>query len=207
LCGAYWYPLYAYIRRLGHPPPQSEDLTQSFFAYLLEKGLVARADPGKGHFRSFLLGSLKGFMANEWRLGQALKRGGGAPVISFDARDAEDRYAAEPVETRNPETLYEHAWAVSVLDEAVALLEAEYVEGGKAALFEELHVFLQGARGPRSYAEAGAVAGMTEGAVKVAVHRMRRRCRELLRAVVARTVAEPGEVEEDLLYLQRVLRG
>jgi RNA polymerase sigma-70 factor (ECF subfamily) len=174
---------------------------------LLEKGLVARADPEKGHFRSFLLGSLKGFMANEWRLEQALKRGGGARVISFDAVDAEDRYAAEPVEERNPETIYERAWAVSVLDEAVALLEAEYAQGGKGALFEELHVFLQGDRGPQSYAEAGALVGMTEGAVKVAVHRLRRRCRELLRSVVARTVAEPGAVEEDVLYLQQVLRA
>ena len=207
LCSTYWYPLYAYIRRLGHPPPKSQDLTQSFFAYLLEKRLVAKADPEHGHFRSFLLGALKGFMANEWRTSQAQKRGGAAQIISFDADDAEDRYAAEPVELRNPQSLYEHAWAVSVLDEAVARLEAEYAGQGKVRLFEELHVFLQGDRGPHNYAQSGVVLGMTEGAVKVAVHRMRRRCRELLRAVVACTVSEPADVEEDLRYLQRVLRG
>jgi RNA polymerase sigma-70 factor (ECF subfamily) len=207
LCRAYWYPLYAYIRRLGHLPPDAQDLTQAFFAYLLEKHLVAKADPEIGHFRSFLLVALKGFMANEWRRERAQKRGGGVETLSFDAQTAENRYALEPIEVRDPAKLYEQAWAVDVLNEAVARLEAEFVSLGKEALFEELHVYLQGDRGLCTYAEVGAKFGMNEGAVKVAVLRMRRRCRELLRSVVADTVADPLAVDEDLRRLQTVLQS
>lgn len=207
LCQAYWYPLYAFIRRLGHPPPESEDLTQSFFAHLLEKKLVAKADPNLGHFRSFLLAALQGFIANEWRRGQAMKRGGDWRRLNFDAHDAEVRYAGEPVEVRDPRTLYEHAWAVAVLDDAVARLEAEFIATGKTREFEELGEFLQGERGSRTYAQASASLGVSEGAVKVMVHRMRRRCREILRSVVAGTVASPLEVDEDLRRLLAILRG
>jgi RNA polymerase sigma factor (sigma-70 family) len=203
----YWYPIYAYVRRLGHSPEDAQDVTQSFFAYVLEQGLIARAQPEAGRFRSFLLGSLRNFMANDFRRGQAQKRGGGAVVVSFDAHGAEERYALEPVETQNPQTLYQRAWAVAVLDEAVSQLEAEYQEEGKKDVFQALHQFLQGDRGSQTYAEIGASLGLSEGAVKVAVHRMRQRYRQLLRAAVAGTVADPIEVDDELRSLMEALRG
>ena len=126
LCQDYWYPLYAYIRRLGHSSHDAQDLTQCFFAYLLEKQLLAKAAPEAGRFRSFLLGSLRNFMANEWRRQQSQKRGGGTILLSFDAGTAEERYAAEPSETQTPQSLYEQAWAVAVLDQAMASLETEF---------------------------------------------------------------------------------
>ena len=204
LCRAYWYPLYAYIRRLGHAPHDAQDLTQSFFAYLLEKQLLTRANPDSGRFRSFLLGSLKNFMANEWRRQSAEKRGA-SQTISFDAQDAEERYAVEPVDENNPQSLYEQAWAVAVMDQAMSLLEAEYAIAGKQTLFEQIAPCLQGDRTPSTYAKIGAPLAMTEGAVKVAVHRLRQRYRELLRASVANTVADPLEVDGELRHLMSVL--
>ena len=205
LCRAYWYPLYAYVRRLGHAPSDAQDLTQSFFAYLLEKRLVAKADPEIGHFRSFLLGALKNFLANEWRRQQAAKRGGNEAIISFDAHTAEERYALEPATSDNPQKLFEQAWAVAVLDQAIHLLQAEHAAAGKAQHFAELHVFLQGERGQRSYAEVGSRLAMSEGAVKVAVHRLRQRYRELLRSAVAHTIGDPLEVDAELRHLLHVL--
>ena len=204
LCQSYWYPLYAYIRRLGRSPHDAQDLTQSFFAYLLEKRLLTKADPESGRFRSFLLGSLKNFMANEWRRQNAEKRGA-SQTISFDARDAEERYAVEPVDENNPQSLYEQAWAVAVLDQAMSLLEAEYISARKQTLFEQIAPCLQGDRQASTYAELGAQLAMTEGAVKVAVHRLRQRYRELLRASVANTVADPLEVDGELRHLMKVL--
>jgi RNA polymerase sigma-70 factor (ECF subfamily) len=204
LCRGYWYPLYAYIRRLGHSPHDAQDLTQSFFAYLLEKRLLTKADPESGRFRSFLLGSLKNFMANEWRKQSAQKRGA-SQTISFDARDAEQRYAVEPADETNPQLLYEQAWAVAVLEQAATTLEAEYRSGGKQGLFDQLAPFLQGERSDLTYAALGAHLGMTEGAVKVAVHRLRQRYRELLRAAVANTVADPLEVDGELRHLLHIL--
>jgi RNA polymerase sigma-70 factor (ECF subfamily) len=204
LCQGYWYPLYAYIRRLGHSPHDAQDLTQSFFAYLLEKRLLTKADPESGRFRSFLLGSLKNFMANEWRRQSAQKRGA-SQTISFDAQDAEQRYAVEPVTETNPQTLYEQAWAVAVMEQAAASLETEYRTTGKAQVFDQLAPFLQGDRPGLTYAGIGAQLGMTEGAVKVAVHRLRQRFRELLRASVANTVADPLEVDGELQHLLHTL--
>ncbi|HTI69514.1 MAG TPA: sigma-70 family RNA polymerase sigma factor [Candidatus Limnocylindria bacterium] len=207
LCRAYWYPIYAYLRRRDLSPPDAQDLTQGFFQYLLERRLMAKADPQHGHFRSFLLGSLNNFMANQWRSGRAAKRGGGYEIISFDAEAAEDRYRTEPVDVRDPGLLYEQAWAVAVLDEAVNRLAQEFANAGKSLLFDGLAVFLQGDRGPETYAQVGLRLGLSEGAVKVAVLRLRRRCRELLRSVVADTVSNPLEVDEDLRRLQAVLKG
>lgn len=204
LCHAYWYPLYAYIRRLGHSPHDAQDLTQSFFAYLMEKRLLAKADPESGRFRSFLLGSLKNFMANEWRRQSAHKRGAGQ-TISFDAQDAEERYVIEPLDESNPQSLYEQAWAVAVLEQAATLLEAEYSGAGKQVLFNLLAPCLQGDRQASTYAQTGAQLAMSEGAVKVAVHRLRQRYRELLRASVANTVADPLEVDGELRHLMEVL--
>ncbi len=179
LCSAYWYPIYAYVRRLGQSPHDAQDLTQSFFAYLLEKRLLAKAQPESGRFRSFLLGSLKNFMANEWRRQNALKRGAGQ-TISIDPQDAEDRYAVEQAEAANPQMLYDRAWAVAVLDGAIGLVEAEYADAGKKVLFETLLPSLQG-------------------------DRLRGRYREMLRAAVANTVADPLEVDGELRYLMQVL--
>ncbi len=204
LCQGYWYPLYAYVRRLGHSPHDAQDFTQSFFAYLLEKRLLTKADPGSGRFRSFLLGSMKNFMANEWRKQNAQKRGADQ-TISFDARDAEERYAVEPIDATNPQLLYEQAWAVAVLDQAMTLLESEYAGAGKQASFELLAPCLQGDRQSVTYAELGKRLAMSEGAVKVAVHRLRQRYRELLRAAVANTVADPLEVDGELRHLMQVL--
>lgn len=204
LCQSYWYPLYAYIRRLGHPPHDAQDLTQSFFAYLLEKELLAKADPEAGRFRSFLLGSLKRFMANEWRRSQAQKRGAGL-AFSIDAQDAEERYAIEPATTANPQSLYEQAWALAVMDQAFSLLEAEHRDAGKSALFDELNPFLQGDRMASSYSDIAKRLSMSEGAIKVAVHRLRQRYRELLRASVAHTVADPLEIDRELRHLVTVL--
>jgi len=207
LCRAYWYPLYAYVRRRGHSPEDAQDVTQSFFAYLLEKGLIGHAQPDAGRFRSFLLGSLKNFMANDFRRQRAQKRGGHASVISFDAQTAEQRYSLEPVELQNPQTLFQQAWAVEVLDQAFVGLESEYQSGGKSELFQALHRFLQGDRSTQTYAEIGASLGLSEGAVKVAVHRMRQRYRELLRAAVANTVSDPIEVDDELRHLMQALGG
>jgi len=204
LCRGYWYPLYAYIRRLGHSPHDAQDLTQSFFAYLLEKRLLTKADPESGRFRSFLLGSLKNFMANEWRKQSAQKRGA-SQTISFDAQDAEQRYAVEPADETNPQMIYEQAWAVAVLEQAATSLETEYRAGGKQGLFDQLAPFLQGERSELTYATLGGQLDMTEGAVKVAVHRLRQRYRELLRASVANTVADPLEVDGELKHLMAVL--
>jgi RNA polymerase sigma factor (sigma-70 family) len=204
LCRAYWYPLYAYVRRLGRSPHDAQDVTQSFFAYLLEKRLLTKADPEIGRFRSFLLGSLKNFMANEWRRQHAEKRGA-HQTISFDAQDAEDRYAVEPADVSNPQSLYEQAWAVAVLDQAMALLEKEYAEAGKQGLFEKLAPSLQGDRQEANYTEIGRELAMSEGAVKVAVHRLRQRYREFVRASVANTVADPLEVDGELRHLMEML--
>jgi RNA polymerase sigma-70 factor (ECF subfamily) len=204
LCRVYWYPLYAFIRRLGRSPHDAQDLTQSFFAYLLEKRLLTRADPEAGRFRSFLLGSLKNFMANEWRRQSAMKRGAGQ-TISIDAQDAEERYAVEPIDVRNPQSIYEQAWAVTVLDQAMAQLEAEYNRAGKQTLFEKLASSLQGDRPDSTYTEIGHELAMSEGAVKVAVHRLRKRYREFVRASVANTVADPLEVDAELGLLMDVL--
>lgn len=204
LCRGYWYPLYAYIRRLGHSPHDAQDLTQSYFAYLLEKRLLTKADPESGRFRSFLLGSLKHFMANEWRKQHAQKRDA-SQTISFDATDAETRYAIEPIDESNPQRIFEQAWAVAVLDQAMSLLEAEYIASRKEALFTQLIPCLQGDRLDSTYAEIGNRLGLSEGAVKVAVHRLRQRYRELLRACVANTVADPLDVDGELQHLMTVL--
>jgi RNA polymerase sigma factor (sigma-70 family) len=203
LCRAYWYPIYVYVRRLGHSPHDAQDITQSFFQYLLEKKLIAKAQPDCGRFRSFLLGSLKNFMANEWRRHTAQKRGGGQ-VLTIDTSTAEERYSIEPLDESNPQTLYEKAWATAVLDHSIGLLETEYVQGRKQTLFAALLPALQGDN-QVPYAELGARLGLSEGAIKVAVHRLRQRYREMLRAAVANTVADPLEIEGELRHLMQVL--
>ena len=205
LIQAYWFPLYAYVRRRGEPSAQAEDLVQGFLTRLLEKKDLARVDRAKGKFRSFLLASLKHFMANEYARRNAIKRGGGARVVSLDALDAEARYAVEPTDDMTPDRLFDRRWALAVLDQVLARLCQEYTDADKAALFETIRDCLTPHRGRLLYARLAEGLGMTEGAVKVAVHRMRRRYRELLQDEIAQTVDSPTQVEEEIAYLLKCL--
>jgi RNA polymerase sigma factor (sigma-70 family) len=201
LAGLYWFPLYAYIRRRGHAAAQAEDLTQDFFARLVEKQVLAAADRSKGKFRSFLLASVKNFLANEWDKSQTQKRGGGRPLVALDGLDAEARYALEPADDLTPERLFERRWALAVLDQVLARLKQDYADRGGAELFEALKGSLAGEADSPTYAAAARRLGMTEGALKVAAHRLRKRYRELLRGEIAETVASPDLVDEEIRYL------
>lgn len=201
LCGVYWYPLYAYVRRRGHDTYEAEDLTQEFFLRVLAKDYLAGVDRDKGKFRAFLLASFKHFLANEWDRSRAQKRGGGRTVVSLNLHDAESRYRLEPWHDLTPERLFERRWALTVLDQVLARLQAEHLTESKQAVFDRLKLFLTGGHTSGSYAEAGVELGMTEGAVKTAVHRLRRRYREMLRDEIAQTVAGPEEVDEEIRYL------
>lgn len=207
LCETYWYPLYAYVRRRGYSAEDARDLTQGFFAALLEKGYVRAADRERGRFRSFLLVALKRFVSMEWDKAHAQKRGGMQTPISLDARDGERRYALEPAHEWTPEKVYQRRWALTLLHQVLARLESSYADAGKASLFDHLRPFLSGATGAPSHSQVASELGMTEGAVKVAVHRLRRRYRELLRSEVAQTVADPEEVRDELRLLLAALRG
>ena len=206
LCEAYWYPLYCYVRRRGHGADESQDLAQEFFAVLLAKESLRAADPERGRFRSFLLASMNNFLANQRRRQHAQKRGGGQAPLSLDFESAESRFTHEPSHDLTPEKVYERRWAMTLLDRALSTLRQEYVAGGKGALFDRLSVFLAGDRGP-ACRDLAAELDMTEGAVKVAVHRLRKRCREQLRCEVADTVADPGDVEDELRDLLAVVRS
>lgn len=205
LCGTYWYPLYAFVRRKGHSPPDAQDLTQAFFARLLDKNYAAQADRERGRFRTYLLAALTHFLADEWDKTRRLKRGGGREIISFDAVSAEERYRLEPVDQLDAAKLYERRWVTTLFDQVLARLEEELRDSGKGELFEGLKSSLLAEETGLSYAELGARLGMKEDAVKQAVHRMRRRYRELFREEIAQTVAGPGEVEDELKYLFAVL--
>lgn len=201
LCQAYWYPLYAYVRRQGHSPADAQDLTQAFFANLLERHALASADPNRGRFRSFLLAALNHFLANEWEKVRAQKRGGGRQLISLDLASAEERYDLEPADTASPDKLFDKHWALALLEEVLNRLEAEYRATGKADLFAALKQTLTGSRESQPYAVLATRLGMNEPAVKVAVHRLRRRYKELLHAEIANTVADPAQTDEELRQL------
>jgi len=201
LCRTYWYPLYAYVRRRGYDVHEAEDLTQEFFARLLIKNYLADVDREQGKFRSFLLASLKHFLANEWDRRRTAKRGGGQPVLSLDVQTAETRYKSEPTDDLTAEKLLERRWAVALLETVLDRLQAEFAAEGKSQQFDQLKVFLTEGKGSTSYASIGAKLGTTEGAVKVAVHRMRRRYRELLREEISHTVATPAEIDEEIRHL------
>lgn len=207
LCRDYWYPLYSYIRRQGKSAPDAQDLTQGFFEYLLAGNYLARADQEKGRLRSYLLGALKHFSAYQYRKETAQKRGGGAPRISIDEEAAEERFQYEPRadESENPDRVFERRWAMTVLETVLKKLAAEFRSGGKEAQFAVLSGFLAWNSGEMSYAQAAEKLGMTEGAVKVAVHRMRNRYREILHEGILATVASPDEVDDEINYLLKVL--
>lgn len=200
LCQSYWYPLYAYVRRRGIDADAARDLTQEFFARLLEKNNLAVAQPERGRFRAFLLTSLKNFLANEWERQRAQKRGGCNAILSLDFDSGESRFHTEPAHHDSPDRLFDRHWALAVLDHCLASLRAEFSREGKDRHFQQLKNFLAG-EAAASYAQVGQLLGMTEGAVKVAVHRLRRRYRELLRGEVAQTLAEPAEVDDEIRCL------
>jgi RNA polymerase sigma-70 factor (ECF subfamily) len=201
LCSTYWYPLYAYVRRRGHGHDDAHDLTQAFFARVLEKNVVNAADPARGRFRAFLLGSLKNFLANEWDREHAQKRGGGTATLSLDFEYADERFSREPASPLTPEMEYERNWALTVLDRAIARLRGEYERRGKERLFETLRPALVASDEEGSRAEMGAALGMSEGAVKVALHRMRAAFREALRQELADIVGPGGDPEDELRNL------
>ena len=205
LCQAYWYPLYAYARRRGSSPQDAQDLTQEFFARLLQGNWVAQADPERGRFRSFLLSAMKHFMANEWNKARAQKRGGGQPLVSLNDDSAESRYRLEPADQATPESLFERGWALTLLDGVLALLEEEYHRAGKQAEMEAMRPALTTDGGAIDYAQMARQLDTTETAARVAVHRLRQRYRQLLRAEVAGTVASPEEVEAEMRHLFQAL--
>ncbi len=207
LCEIYWYPLYAYVRRWGYPLDEAQDLTQAFFTRLIERNVVAEANPARGRFRSFLLASLKHFLANEYDRATALKRGGGRPVLSLEFEAAESRYRLEPSDLETPDKVFERGWAAALLACVMGRLAAEQAHAGKRDLFERLRPALAEGAAEASYAEIGAAFGMSEGAIKVAVHRLRHRFGELLREEIAETVADPVEVDEEIRYLLTALRS
>lgn len=205
LCSTYWYPLYAYVRRQGYDVADAQDLTQGFFAHILSRGFLKRASPSKGKFRSFLLGALKYFLADEWAKLRAQKRGGGSIPVFLDAQTAEDRYRLEPVDIKNPETLFERRWATALLDRVLERLEEEFSSANRKRVFDAVRVFLLGEKDTASYAQVAATLDMTEGAVKVAVHRLREHYRVLFREEVAHTVEAPDEVNDEVRHLFAVL--
>ncbi|HCO92624.1 MAG TPA: RNA polymerase subunit sigma-24 [Phycisphaerales bacterium] len=198
LCRTYWFPLYAYLRRRGYDTHQAEDYTQGFFAGILERKGLKRADPKYGKFRSFLLASLKNFLADEWDRSHAQKRGGDKKVLSLDFDAAASRYNRVPAHELSPEKLFERSWALTVLNRAMDRLKAESTASDKKQLFDRLKVYLAGERDTDSYREVAGELNMTEGAVKVAVHRLRRRYRELVRDEIAQTVATEAQVDEEI---------
>jgi RNA polymerase sigma-70 factor (ECF subfamily) len=201
LCRAYWYPVYAFVRRCGHGHAEAEDLTQEFFARLLGKDALAAVDPARGRFRSFLLASCRHFLANQHDRERARKRGGGRPTLPLDFGGADDRYRREPAHDDTPEKLFERRWALALLDEVLARLRAEYEATGKGQLFALLKGHLTGDDPGLPHAAAAEQLGMTEGAVKVAVHRLRKSYRELLRQEIAQTLADPAEVDDEIRSL------
>ena len=207
LCQTYWYPLYAYVRRRNFSPPDAEDLTQEFFARFLEHRWVGDADREKGRFRTFLLSAMNHFLANEWDKARAQKRGGGVPLLPLQFDTAETRYGREPTDNVTPEQHFERRWAMTLLEEVVNRLRMEYEQDGKTEQFAALNPCLVGDRTAQPYQALAGKLGVSEGAVKSAVHRLRQRYRQLLRDEIAHTVAGPAEVEEELRHLITVLGG
>jgi len=207
LCRTYWYPLYVYVRRKGYNVHDAQDLTQEFFARLLGKDYLRAVDRTKGKFRSFLLAALEHFLANEWRNARAQKRGGQFSFISLDDTAAEQQYLQVSASNLSPEKLFEQQWATTLLEQVLVRLREEFVGASKEALFEELKVYLTGEKRAVSYAELALKLGTTDGALKMAVSRMRQRYGELLRAEIRNTVSSPEAVDEELRALFAALSG
>jgi RNA polymerase sigma-70 factor (ECF subfamily) len=207
LCRTYWYPLYAYVRRHGHSREDAEDLTQAFFARLLEKNYLENVSSDKGKFRAFLLMAVKRFMANEWDHANRQKRGGGQRPLSLDWQDANTRYQINPADNLSPDKLYDRAWATTMLERVITRLRDESAAEGKARQYEQLKTYLMAGKSDIPYAQAAAALEISEGAVRVAIHRLRRRYRELLREEISQTLADPAQADEELQALFAALVG
>ena len=207
LCQAYWYPLYAFVRRRGKQPEDARDLTQEFFARVLEKDYLNAADRDRGRFRTFLLTVFKHFLANEHQRDQARKRGGGTRFVSINMDDGERRLKLEPSHNWTPEHEFERRWAVTLLEQVLNHLQADYASKGKGDLFDRLKPFLTADDEAESYSAIAADLDMTAGAVKVAVHRLRQRYRDLIHQEVASTVASEGDADDELAQLLTAIRG
>ncbi|MHC4538559.1 MAG: RNA polymerase sigma factor [Planctomycetota bacterium] len=205
LCRTYWYPLYAFVRSRGYSAVDAQDLTQTFFARIIETGGFASADRERGRFRSYLLGAMKHFLANEWHRAKTQKRGGQVRFIEFDALDPEARYAGASAPSDNPEHLFDREWALETIAGALQELRDEMAKAGKSEQFDALKGSLTGEdEVPRE--QVAARLDMSEGAVKVAVHRLRQRYRKLLRAAIAETVGSEADLDDEMRYLVTVLR-
>jgi RNA polymerase sigma-70 factor (ECF subfamily) len=204
LCAAYWQPLYGFVRRLGHSADDAQDLTQAYFVRFLEKEYLGDVAPERGRFRAFLLASMRHFVANEWDRRKARRRAGDLDALSLDFLVAEERFAAEERHERSPEAEYEHRWARAVVDRALETLERSETRAGRAVQFRELRACLTESAGD-SYRDIAGRLGQSESAVKVAVHRLRRRFGDALRATIAETVADPTQVDDELKHLLRAL--
>jgi RNA polymerase sigma factor (sigma-70 family) len=207
LCRTYWYPLYAYVRRRGHSREDAEDLVQAFFARFLEKNYLEGLSSERGKFRAFLLASLKHFLANEWDKAGRLKRGGGVEHLSLDWQDANGRYHLDPADTASPDQLFDREWALALLGRVVMRLREECATAGKARLFQRAKTFLTVGESATPYGRAATELGMEEGALRVAVHRLRKRYRELLRDEIAQTLEDPAAADEELRSLRAALAG
>ena len=206
LCAAYWLPLYSFARRLGHTSEDALDLTQGYFAVLIEKDYLADVRLREGRFRAFLLTSFRHFLSKERDRARALKRGGGRVLLSIDAQEAEGRHADEPLDTLDPEALFERRWAFTVLERAMTRLRHEFASTGRTAEFEQLEAYLTGSEPNAPYQNVAARLGTTEGAIKKMVHRLRRRYGVLLREEIAATVADPEEIDAELRHLLATVR-
>jgi len=205
LCRAYWRPIYTYVRRRGHTPPEAEDLTQAFFAHFLERKLLTVVDRQRGRFRTFVLHACEYFLAKQWRDASRIKRGGGQKILSLDVGAAEVCFHNEPADQMTPERFYERQWALALLDLAFDRLKQEWTAAGKEALFVTLQIFLSGDPKTTTCAQTALELGMSEGAVRTAVHRLRQRYGEILRAEVAQTLSRPEDLEDELRHLLAVL--
>jgi RNA polymerase sigma factor (sigma-70 family) len=201
LCRTYWFPLYAYVRRRGHTKEDAEDLVQEFFARFLEKNYLAGLSAERGRFRAFLLAALKHFLANEWDKSQAQKRGGGAAHLSLDWQTADTKFQVAATNEPSPDKTFDREWALALLAKVIERLQQECAADGKAKLFEQLKIFLTAGKGALSHTDAAKKLGMDETAVRVAVHRLRKRYRQLLRDEISQTLADESQVDEEMRAL------
>jgi RNA polymerase sigma factor (sigma-70 family) len=201
LCSSYWFPLYAYVRRRGHTKEDAEDLTQAFFARFLAKNYLEGLSAERGRFRAFLLASLKHFLANEWDHSQRQKRGGAVPHLSLNWQTADTQFQVAATAEPSPDKAFDREWAVALLAKVIERLRAECEAEGRVRLFDELKVFLTAGKGAQSHAEAARNLGLEETAVRVAVHRLRKRYRQLLRDEIAQTLADPAQADEEMRAL------
>src|SRR5208282_630665 len=207
LCRTYWFPLYAYVRRRGHTKADAEDLTQAFFARFLAKNYLEGLRAERGRFRAFLLASLKHFLTNEWKKSQRLKRGGGEAFLSLDWQTADTKFQVAATAEPSPDKAFDREWALALLAKVIERLQKECEAGGKAKLFEQLKTFLTAGKDGTSQAAVAKALGMEEGAVRVAIHRLRKRYRQLLRDEIAQTLADAADVDEEMRALFGAFSG